>query len=342
MLNDVMKISRGVSLKSYNTFAIDVCCDRLVEVEHEEEIPDLFKEDNPFGYEYFVMGDGSNVLFTNSFHGVVVKMLTKGIEKVVENEDTVWLRVAAGEKWEDFVNYCIENQYYGVENLIGIPGLVGSAPVQNIGAYSAEVKDVIDAVFGWQISTKLPFILTNSECQFAYRGSIFKTEMKGDCLITSVVFKLSKKEKYNITYQGLIDELKKSDAPLSLRRVADAVVAVRNSKLPDVRQYGCAGSFFKNPIVSQDFAERLRKTYPQLVSYAAGLAKVKLAAGQLIDLAGMKGVREGNVGVWPRQALVIVNYGNATGDEVVAFYKKIQQKVKEKFDILLDPEVNII
>ena len=337
-----MKISRNVSLKDYNTFAIDVCCDRLVEVEHEEEIPDLFEEDNPFSYEYFVIGDGSNVLFTKYFHGVIIKMLTAGIEKVAENADWVWLKVAAGERWSDFVDYCIENQYYGVENLVGIPGLVGSSPVQNIGAYSVEVKDVIDAVFGWQLSTKLPFILTNSECQFAYRSSIFKTEMKGDCLITSVVFKLSKKERYNITYQGLIEELKKVDAPLSLRRVADAVMAVRNSKLPDVRQYGCAGSFFKNPIVNQKVAEDLRASFPQLVSYPAGLAMVKLAAGQLIDLAGMKGVRDGNVGVWPRQALVIVNYGNATGEEVVAFYQKVQQKVQEKFGILLEPEVNVI
>lgn len=336
-----MKITRNANLKSYNTFAMDVTCDCLIEIEKEEDVQSLLKGD--FGStKFLIIGGGSNILFTQLFHGTIVRMATKGLEIIREDEGNVWLKVAAGENWEDFVNYCIDHQYYGVENLIGIPGLVGSSPVQNIGAYSVEVKDVIDEVHGWRISTRTPFVFQNKDCRFGYRSSIFKTELKGDCLITEVVFKLSKKEKYILVYKGLTDELQKQDAPLSLRRVADAVVAVRNSKLPDVRHYGCAGSFFKNPIVGQEVFSTLQQQFPTLISYPAGDGMVKLAAGQLIDLAGMKGVRDGDVGVWPHQALVIVNYGKATGNEVVAFYHKVQEKVRERFDIQLEPEVNII
>ena len=336
-----MKITRNANLKSYNTFAIDVTCDCLIEIEKKEEIQSLL-EGSDNSIDFMVIGGGSNILFTQPFHGTIVRMETKGLEIIHEDEENVWLKVAAGENWEDFVNYCIDHQYYGMENLIGIPGLVGSSPVQNIGAYSVEVKDVIDEVHGWRISTRTPFVFQNKDCRFGYRSSIFKTELKGDCLITEVVFKLSKKEKYILVYKGLTDELQKQDAPLSLRRVADAVVAVRNSKLPDVRHYGCAGSFFKNPIVGQEVFSALQQQFPSLISYPAGEGMVKLAAGQLIDLAGMKGVRDGEVGVWPHQALVIVNYGKATGNEVVAFYHKVQEKVRNLFGIQLEPEVNIV
>jgi UDP-N-acetylmuramate dehydrogenase len=336
-----MKVIQNANLRDYNTFGMDVSCKCLYLVETAVDIPALF-EKGTFDSEYMMLGDGSNVLFTKPFQGAVIKMVTKGIAKLDEDADNVWLNVAAGEKWEDFVEHCIQNQYYGVENLIGIPGLVGSSPVQNIGAYGVEVKDVIEEVRGWRISAKSPFAFRNEDCQFSYRSSVFKTGLKGDCLITDVVFKLKKKEDYHISYQGLADELQKSDLSLSLRRVADAVVAVRNSKLPDIRQYGCAGSFFKNPIVEKDVLDTLRKEFPHMVSYPSGDGKVKLAAGQLIDLAGMKGVREGNVGVWPHQALVIVNYGNATGDEVVAFYRKVQKNVMERFGIRIEPEVNVI
>ena len=320
-----MKITRNANLKSHNTFAMDVACDCLIEIETEGDVQSLLK--GGFGSTNFmIIGGGSNILFTQSFHGTIVRISIKGIEKIREDEESVWLKVAAGENWEDFVNYCIDHQYYGVENLMGIPGVVGSSPVQNIGAYSVEVKDVIDEVHGWRISSKTPFVLQNQDCHFGYRSSIFKTELKGDCLITEVIFKLSKKEKYNLVYKGLTDELQKQDTPLSLRRVADAVVAVRNSKLPDIRQYGCAGSFFKNPIVGQEVFSTLQPQFPSLISYPAGDGMVKLAAGQLIDLAGMKGVRDGDVGVWPHQALVIVNYGKATGNEVVTFIRKYRKK----------------
>lgn len=336
-----MKIIQNASLKAYNTFGMDVRCGHLYLVETEKDVPSLF-ENGVFDSEYMMIGDGSNVLFTKPFQGTIIKMVTKGIEKMEEGAEFVWLKVAAGEKWEDFVGYCIKNQYFGVENLVGIPGLVGSSPVQNIGAYGVEVKDLIHEVHGWRISTRSTFVLRNEDCHFGYRSSIFKTELKGDCIITDVVFRLSKKEAYNVSYKGLADELQKEDLPLSLPCVADAVIAVRNSKLPDIRHYGCAGSFFKNPIVEKEVFDALMLKFPGLISYPAGDGKVKMAAGQLIDLAGMKGVRDGDVGVWPKQALVIVNYGNATGQEVVAFYKKVQEKVMDRFGIRIEPEVNIV
>lgn len=340
MLKD-MDVIRNANLKAHNTFGIDVTCECLYLVKTEEDILKLFEE-NVFDSEFMMLGDGSNILFTKSFSGAIIKMVTKGIEKLDEDSDSVWLKVAAGEKWEDFANYCIRNQYFGVENLIGIPGLVGSSPVQNIGAYGAEVKTVIEEVRGYRISTRTPFAFRNADCCFGYRSSIFKTDLKGDCLISEVIFKLSKKEAYNISYKGLAEELQKDGSPLSLRRVADAVIAVRNSKLPDIREYGCAGSFFKNPIVEKAVYDASILKFPSLISYPAGDGKVKMAAGQLIDLAGLKGVRDGDVGVWPNQALVIVNYGNATGNEVVKFYQTVQKKVFELFDVQLEPEVNVI
>ncbi len=336
-----MKSYQKVNLFSYNTFAIDLLCDRLIEVEKEEEVLQLL-DNKIFESEFLVIGGGSNLLFTKPFNGTIIKMVTKGIKKVKEDDFSVWIEVQAGELWEDFIFYCIDNQYYGIENLVGIPGLVGSSPVQNIGAYSVEAKDVIEMVSGWRISTQKSFQLSNDECQFGYRNSIFKSEWKNDVIITKVLFRLSKKEKYVISYQGLIEELGKNPAPLSLRKVADAILALRNTKLPDISEFGCAGSFFKNPIVSDDVFLAIQQRFPKLISYPVSDGKVKLAAGQLIDLAGMKGYREGNVGVWPKQALVIVNYGGASGEEIVAFYKKVQQCVFDTFGIAIEPEVNVI
>lgn len=336
-----MRIHEHFSLLNYNTFKIDVLCNQFVEIENDSEMDILF-EKNFFDDNYLIIGGGSNILFTRPFEGTVVKMITKGIELVDASDDCVVLDVSAGVEWADFVDYCIGNQYYGVENLIGIPGLVGSAPVQNIGAYGAEVKDVIDSVRGIRISTRIPFAFARSECDFGYRQSVFKTILKNDAIITHVRFKLSRIPKFNLSYQGLQRELEKSNVPLTLSSVADAVIAVRNSKLPDIRKYGCAGSFFKNPIVPHAVLTELSAKFPKIVSYPVDDSHVKLAAGQLIDLAGLKGWREGNVGVWPLQALVIVNYEGATGREICNFYAAVQQKVYSLTGIWLEPEVNVI
>lgn len=336
-----MRITYNQDLTHLNTFAVKASCDKFIQIEDEDEIRPLLETDE-LNSAHYILGGGSNVLFTQHFHGAIVQLCTKGIHKFNEDTDFIWLDVAAGEHWDDFVNYCVKNKYYGVENLSGIPGFVGSCPVQNIGAYSAEVKDVIDSVFGYCISSKQPFTLANADCQFGYRSSIFKTTWKGDVLITRVRFKLSKKEKLTVTYKGLIEEMESSGLPLSLENVAKAVVAVRNNKLPDIREIGCAGSFFKNPIVKEEVRDELLAKFPNLVSYPAGDGMCKLAAGQLIELSGMKGVREGCVGVFPKQALVIVNYGGATGEEIRRFYEKVQEAVELITGIRLEPEVNIL
>lgn len=335
-----MKDIQNQQLKSYNTFMVSALCDRFVQVENDDEIPRLWQE-GIFNQPYLVLGGGSNILFTDDFHGTIIQMCTRGIAVIEEDTDSALVEVAAGVDWADFVDFCIRNNYYGVENLIGIPGRVGSCPVQNIGAYGVEVKDVIDSVIGYRISSQQPFSLRNEECAFGYRSSIFKTEWKNDVLITLVRFRLSKIPHFILTYQTLSKELENRKLELTLENVAALVKSIRDAKLPDIMKIGCAGSFFKNPVVDISVRDRLAEQVPQLVSYPAGEGKVKLAAGQLIDLAGMKGVREGNVGVYPLQALVIVNYGNASGKEICEFYQKVQKTVFDRFGIAIEPEVNI-
>ena len=336
-----MKTELDISLKPFNTFGIDAKCERFITIENEREISSLF-EYKIFDSPFLILGGGSNLLFAGDFKGTVVQMTNKGIEKIAETENDILLKVAAGEKWEDFVNYCIERNYYGAENLIGIPGCAGSSPVQNIGAYGVEVKDVIECVQGYYTETGLPFSIYKSDCEFGYRDSVFKNQLKNKALIANVIYKLSKTEQYHLEYAALKEELNKSNEKLSLRSVADAVLKVRNSKLPDITKIGSAGSFFKNPLIKKELLEKMLIRHPNLIHYPFNEYEEKLAAGQLIDLAGWKGVREGNVGVYPLQALVIVNYGNATGKQIVAFYKKIQHAVEMKFGIVIEPEVNII
>lgn len=336
-----MKTFSNQQLKEYNTFHIPALCDRFIQVENEDELPQLW-DDGVFNGKYLVIGGGSNMLFTQDFHGTVVQIATRGIAVVQEDSDSVWVEAAAGEPWEAFIDFCLRNRFYGVENLIAIPGNVGSCPVQNIGAYGVEVKDVIDSVFGYRIATRETFCLPNGDCRFGYRTSIFKTDWKGDTLITRVRFRLSKKERFTLTYQGLTKELEARQIELTLENIAATVKSVRDAKLPDLTKLGCAGSFFKNPVVETAVRDRLLLQFPNLVSYPAGDGKAKLAAGQLIDLAGMKGAREGDAGVYPLQALVIVNYGNATGTDICNFYRKVQQAVSDKFGVLIEPEVNVI
>ncbi len=335
-----MKDIQNQQLKSYNTFMVSALCDRFVQVECEQEIPLLF-ENGIFAGRYLVLGGGSNILFTGDFHGTIVQMCTRGIAVIEEDTDSALVEVAAGVEWADFVDFCIRNHYYGVENLIGIPGLVGSSPVQNIGAYGVEVKDVIDSVIGFRISTQKPFELTQAECVFGYRSSIFKTQWKNDVLITRVRFRLAKIPHFTLTYQALSKELENQKMELTLENVAALVKSIRDAKLPDITKIGCAGSFFKNPVVPVEVRDALAREIPQLVSYPAGEGMAKLAAGQLIDLAGMKGIREGDAGVYPLQALVIVNYGNASGTEICKFYQKVQKAVFDRFGIDIEPEVNI-
>lgn len=328
------------TLKPYNTFHIDCQCNELLMVETENDVDKLFRS-GVFHHPFLIIGEGSNILFTKDFEGTIIRLATKGMDIINEDDEYVYVRVAGGENWSDFVRFTIQNKLYGAENLIGIPGLVGSCPVQNIGAYGSEVKDIIYQVEGFYLPDGEPFVFYNEECGFAYRDSIFKKELKDRCLITETVFKLSKEEHYTLTYKQLKDSLEQSGKPVTLELVADTVLNIRNSKLPDITKVGCAGSFFKNPVVSEAKFAELSSKFDNLIHYPAPNG-IKLAAGQLIENCGWKAIRQGDVSVYPTQALVIVNWANAKGKEVVDYYQQIIKSVQETYGITIEPEVRIV
>ena len=325
------------SLKSFNSFNLNVNCDDFICINKTEEFEYLF-EKQILKNKFLILGGGCNILFTKNFQGTVIHINTKGINVIDQTDDFVTLEVNAGENWEDFINFCVKNCFFGIENLSGIPGKVGSCPVQNIGAYGVEVKDVIKEVHALEITTGKKLVLSNEDCKFGYRDSIFKKELKNKTIITSVVFHLSKKEKYNLKYKALKDELQRYPI-ISLRLIHEKILEIRNRKLPDLEQIGSAGSFFKNPVILKEKFEELQKKYPQLIYFEEDENHVKLAAAQLIEISGWKGFREGDAGVYPHQPLVLVNYGNATGEEILLLAKKIQQSVFENFNIKLECEV---
>ena len=334
-----MKVYRNHSLKDCNTFGMDVRCAQFVVMEHPDEGEALYAA-HLFEAPFYVLGGGSNVLFTKDFEGSIIHPDFKGIEVMDDSDTNQLIRVAAGEEWDDVINYCLRHRLYGLENLVGIPGRAGSAPVQNIGAYGVEVKDCIDRVEGFRTDNLQTFVLSAEQCKFGYRDSIFKNEMKGKCLITHVWFRLSKEVHYTLTYKALANEIIEQD--LSLETITQCILRIRNSKLPDIRKIGCAGSFFKNPVVSENQYRKLLAQHPDLVSYPAANGMVKLAAGQLIEKAGWKGKRTGNAGVYPQQALVVVNYGGASPEEVQHLYQQVILDVEKLFNIRLNPEVNIL
>ena len=335
-----MTINHNISLKSLHTFSVEANCREMIILENKAEAEELARS-GKMQQPVLFLGGGSNLLFTQDFEGTIIQLQNKGIEVVEETPETITLTIAAGELWEDLIAYCLKNEYYGIENLAGIPGWVGSAPVQNIGAYGVEVGDVIKEVETVDMRIGKTACYSKAECEFGYRSSIFKTKFKNQLLITSVTLQLSKNEEYRLQYSGLKDELERQPEPLSLQKVVNAVISLRNSKLPDVNKIGSAGSFFKNPIIPQSQLKELLTQYPDIVYYPVNENSVKLAAGKLIDLCGWKGKREGDAGVYPKQALVIVNYGQASGKEIVDFYQKIQQDVRDTFGVEIVPEVNI-
>jgi UDP-N-acetylenolpyruvoylglucosamine reductase len=328
------------SLKSFNSFHIDVTCNNFICINKAEEFDYLF-DNKIFDTHFLILGGGCNILFTQNFSGTIIHINTKGIIIKEQNADFVEIEVKSGENWEDFIDFCVKNRFFGVENLSGIPGKVGSCPVQNIGAYGTEVGDVIKAVNVREIATGKVKSLSKEDCKFGYRDSIFKNELKNKVIIISVVFQLSKNEQYNLSYKALNDELQ-NHSKIDLVFVQEKVKEIRNLKLPDVEQIGSAGSFFKNPVIEKDKWEALQKDYPQLTYFEADEHHIKLAAAQLIEMCGWKGFRDGDVGVYPHQPLVLVNYGNATGEEILNLSIKIQESVFEKFGVELECEVQII
>lgn len=288
-----------------------------------------------------IMGGGSNLLFVKNFQGLIINPNIPGIKIVHEDRNNIWLEVGAGVVWDDLVEYAVFNWWGGIENLSLIPGKVGAAAVQNIGAYGMEIQNRIESVTGIDLETQTEYSMEALDCKFAYRDSIFKNHLKDRFIITSVSFKLDKFPEFILNYGDLKAETEKLGA-INLRTIRKAVIGIRESKLPDPKVYGNAGSFFKNPIIESSLAELLLATYPNMPHYPAPEGQTKLAAGWLIEQCGWKGFRRGDAGVHEKQALVLVNYGDATGKEIYDLSEEIKQSIQEKFGVELEREVNVI
>lgn len=338
----MIRFSENYSLKQHNTFGIDARAKYFFEfTEPDDLLVFLSANENLKEEKLIVIGEGSNILFLNDFNGLVIHPNIPGIQIVKEDRQNIWIEVGAGEVWDEFVQYAVDFGLGGIENLSLIPGSVGAAPVQNIGAYGQEVGNVVEKVNGFDLNTRLNREFSAEQCGFGYRISIFKCTLKNSFIITSVVFKLEKSPEYILNY-GQVEEKAKEKGKINLSTIREAVIEIRQSKLPDVKELGNAGSFFKNPEVDSDLAEKLKIRFENIPLYPAGNGKTKLAAGWLIEKAGWKGVREGDVGVHEKQALVLVNYGAATGQQISDFSGKIKQSVFEKFGVELEREVNCV
>ena len=328
-----------ISLRGRNSFGVDQRAARLVEFETAEDLRTFFAAGIPG--RWTVLAGGNNILFTEDYDGVLLTPAARQIALVSDDGDEVRLRVDAGVEWDDLVEWAVQRGLWGIENLSLIPGKAGAAPVQNIGAYGCEAKDAIRRVEMYCVETGTVLTLDAAHCGFGYRESVFKHDLKGRVIITAVEIALSHTPRPRLGY-GDVEREVEARGGATLRNIREAICSIRRAKLPDPAVLGNAGSFFKNPVVEASVAENLLKAYPDMPHYPAPEGREKLAAGWLIDRAGMKGHRAGNVGVHERQALVLVNYGGATGGEVIAFAHKVQEKVREKFGIGIDTEVNIL
>ena len=335
-----MNIKENISLKHYNTFGIDVTAKRFISINSVYELQQLLKVEK----DIFLISGGSNMLLTKNIEKLVVHINIKGISIDKEDDNFVYLTVNAGENWHDFVLWCVDNNYGGLENLSLIPGNVGTCPIQNIGAYGVEVKDTITKVEAISIATGKLVSFSNKACKFGYRNSIFKNEVKGAYILSVVQFKLTKKDhQLNTSYGAIETALAKNliKKP-TLKNISDVVISIRQSKLPDPKEIGNSGSFFKNPVIKKNHFLELQKEYPKIPSYIISEDEIKVPAGWLIERAGFKGRRFGAYGVHEKQALVLVNYGNASGKEIYKLAQQIQQTIWAQFKISLEIEVNII
>ncbi|MBR3489538.1 MAG: UDP-N-acetylmuramate dehydrogenase [Bacteroidales bacterium] len=325
-----------------NTFGIAATADCYKVVGHEDELRAMLADPALIEKPCLILGGGSNMVFTRHFPGTIIHLENKGVRLVEVQGDDLFVEAAAGEVWDDFVRYCISQGWHGLENLVAIPGTVGAAPVQNVGAYGMEAKDVIHSVRAYELGTGVEHVFSNDECRFGYRDSIFKHELKGKYVVGSVLFRLHRTFAPNIRYKALSDALSSAGitnpTPLQL---ADTIAEVRWSKLPRPEETGSAGSFFKNPIVSAEHYERLKADYPDIVAYPVADG-YKLAAGWLIERAGWKGRTLGRCGVYEKQALVLVNRGKCTGADVIALADAITDDIQTRFGVTLEKEAIII
>ncbi|MBL4861975.1 MAG: UDP-N-acetylmuramate dehydrogenase [Crocinitomicaceae bacterium] len=334
-------ISNDVSLKTYNTFGIEVFAKRFSSFSNVEELVQLLQERN--NDPLLILGGGSNILFTRDFDGLVLKNEILGFEIIEEDDASVLIKAGAGENWHKFVLKCIEHNYGGIENLSLIPGNVGASPMQNIGAYGVEIKDVFVELEAVHIETGERHTFSNVQCAFGYRESVFKRRLKDQYVIVSATYRLTKKHTINSSYGALEQQLEEMNITTpTIKDISNAVIAIRSSKLPDPAKIGNAGSFFKNPIVNAEVVHKIQERYENVPNYPAPNNKVKLAAGWLIEKAGWKGKTFETYGVHKKQALVLVNYNNATGKDIFDLSTAIIEDVQGKFGLKLEREVNII
>jgi UDP-N-acetylmuramate dehydrogenase len=338
----MLKIEQNISLKPFHTFGLNVTASEFIQLSSIADVEQAYKK-GLFHKEHLILGGGSNVLFTGDFKGLILHNSLRGIDVLEETNEHVILDVQSGENWHELVLHCVEKRWHGIENLSLIPGSVGAAPIQNIGAYGIEIKDVLESVEFFDLNDGKTVRLKNEACDFGYRDSVFKRSLKGKVFILSIRLKLLKKAQVNTSYGAIsaILEERGIEDP-NLKDVSDAVISIREQKLPDPKVLGNSGSFFKNPIVPKSLANSIQKKYPDVKIYPVTDTEVKVPAGWLIEKCGWKGKVVGQTGSHKNQALVLVNYGNASGEEVYQLAKDIIASVKEQFDIELVPEVNII
>lgn len=340
-MHTTLPIQQNVTLKHLNTFGVEAKANYFVAVLDTQQLIDLISFENFYHIPKFILGEGSNILFTKDYPGLVIKVGIKGIQKLYEDENHIFIEAYAGENWHDFVMFCIERGYAGVENLSLIPGTVGAAPIQNIGAYGVELSNVFYQLKALDIKDGTIKIFSKEECQFSYRDSIFKHSHKDHYIILSVILRLDKIPKYHIDYGNLKQTLKEMQIKeLNVKVISDAVIHIRKSKLPDPKKLGNAGSFFKNPIIPYETFLTLKKSFPNIPHFFVEKDNaVKISAAWLIEQCGWKGKRFGDIGVYDKQALILVNYHQGSAKEIQELAEKIQKSVHQQFGILLSPEV---
>ena len=339
----MIKISENFSLKAHNTFNVEAQTRYFVDVTETADLSNLITDARLLELPWLVLGGGSNMLFSKDFPGVIIKPQFKWIQLTREDSEYYYLNVGSGTVWNDLVRYCLDHDYFGIENLIDIPGTVGAAPVQNIGAYGVEFKDVFDSLRAFNLQTGAIQDFNKTQCEFGYRQSIFKSDLKNQFLIISVNLCLTKKPKFVIDYSNLKQRLEQDKTgQINAQIIARTISQIRAEKLPDPEKLGNAGSFFKNPVIPFAQFEELKQAFPKIVWYPDETGKVKLAAAWLIEQCGWKGKRKDNVGVHEKQALVLVNYGSANGKDIESLAREIQYSMIQKFGIQLETEVNIV
>lgn len=335
-----MQVQQNFSLKKYNSFSIDVAAERFAVFSSINELEHVLNRNSM--QSLLILGGGSNILFTKNVTGLVLKNEVKGIKIMGEDADYIYVKAGAGENWHRFVIYCVANNFAGVENLSLIPGNTGASPIQNIGAYGVEIKDVFHELEAYDLHRNKVITFGLKDCDFGYRDSIFKSTYKGRFVICTVTFRLNKKPIYVTSYGAIEQELVNMGVKdLSIRAVSQAIINIRRTKLPDPAEIGNAGSFFKNPEVSSLLFDNLQKKYPAIAGYPLANGNIKIAAGWLIEQCGWKGYRRGDAGCHAKQALVLVNYGNATGNDIYALSEDILISVREKYGVVLEREVNV-